>query len=85
MDADSPRSSHAVVLRPGATVLLYTDGLIERRGSDLDEGFARLVQAADGLQHRPVDRLCHELFTRLDPELTDDIAMLALRAQGGPG
>jgi serine phosphatase RsbU (regulator of sigma subunit) len=79
VEADTRRHTHAVVLRPGATVLLYTDGLVERRGSDLDAGFDRLLQAAAGLQHQPVDRLCDELFTRLDPELTDDIAMLALR------
>jgi serine phosphatase RsbU (regulator of sigma subunit) len=85
VDADARRRTHAVVLRPGATVLLYTDGLIERRGSDLDEGFGRLLQAAAGLQHQPVDRLCDEIFNRLDPELTDDIAMLALRARGRPG
>jgi serine phosphatase RsbU (regulator of sigma subunit) len=79
VEADTRRHTHAVVLRPGSTVLLYTDGLVERRGSDLDEGFDRLLRASAGLQHEPVDRLCDELFTRLDPELTDDIAMLALR------
>jgi serine phosphatase RsbU (regulator of sigma subunit) len=65
-------------------VLLYTDGLIERRRSTLDDGFARLLEAAAGLESSPVEQLCDELFARLDPELTDDIALLALRAPGGP-
>jgi serine phosphatase RsbU (regulator of sigma subunit) len=84
VDAGAPRRTHAVPLRPGATVLLYTDGLVERRSATLDEGFARLLGAAAGLARSPVDRLCDEVFARLDPELTDDIALLVLRATGGP-
>jgi serine phosphatase RsbU (regulator of sigma subunit) len=82
--ADTRRRTHAVPLRPGATVLLYTDGLIERRSATLDDGFARLLRAAAGLERSPVDDVCDELFTRLEPELTDDIALLALRATDGP-
>jgi len=82
VDAGTDRHTHAVPLRSGATVLLYTDGLIERRDATLDDGFARLLAAAAGLERLPVDSLCDELFTRLDPELTDDIAILALRARG---
>jgi PAS domain S-box-containing protein len=82
--AETRRRTHAVPLRAGGTVLLYTDGLIERRRSTLDDGFARLLEAAAGLESSPVEQLCDELFARLDPELTDDIALLALRAPGGP-
>ncbi|UGS37610.1 SpoIIE family protein phosphatase [Capillimicrobium parvum] len=48
-------------LGPGTTVVLYTDGLVERRGSTLDEGFARLrdVLAAGG--HEP-EELCEAIL-----------------------
>lgn len=40
------RHDHEVVLQPGSTVLLYTDGLVERRGASLDRGMAWLAEAA---------------------------------------
>jgi serine phosphatase RsbU (regulator of sigma subunit) len=78
---DVERHDHAVALRPGATVLLYTDGLVERRHATLDDGLRLLVGAAAHLATRPVDELCDAVIARLDPELTDDIALLALRVR----
>jgi serine phosphatase RsbU (regulator of sigma subunit) len=80
----APRRQHAVPLRPGDTVVLYTDGLIERRDATLDDGFGRLVTVAPALASRPVDELCDEILTRLHPDLTDDIALLAFRVRTGP-
>lgn len=40
------RSTTTLRLRPGATIVLYTDGLVERRGELIDEGLARLLAAA---------------------------------------
>jgi hypothetical protein len=42
--SDAPRRDHHCSLDPGSTLFLYTDGLVERRGMDLDEGTDRLVQ-----------------------------------------
>jgi Stage II sporulation protein E (SpoIIE)/GAF domain len=42
--ATAPRRDHRVTLTPGATLFLYTDGLVERRGRDLDEGTDALRQ-----------------------------------------
>jgi serine phosphatase RsbU (regulator of sigma subunit) len=81
VDAETPRRQHAVALQPGATVVLYTDGLVERRDAPLDDGLARLLTAAPDLARRPVDELCDELLDRLDPDLTDDIALLAVRVR----
>jgi serine phosphatase RsbU (regulator of sigma subunit) len=81
VDPDAPRQHHAVALRPGTTVVLYTDGLVERRDASLDEGLGRLLAAAPGLAGRPVDEVCDELLDRLDPDLTDDIALLAVRVR----
>ncbi|MFI1369065.1 SpoIIE family protein phosphatase [Streptomyces griseochromogenes] len=72
-----PSATHA--LPPGSTLLLYTDGLIEVRGSDLDSGLARLRRHALALAHDPLDTLCDRLSARMAPGSTDDIALLALR------
>jgi serine phosphatase RsbU (regulator of sigma subunit) len=69
-----------VVLDRGATVLLYTDGLIERRDADLDAGLVRLRDALVELADRPLDELLDELLERLvhgRPE--DDVALVAVR------
>ncbi|MER7894652.1 SpoIIE family protein phosphatase [Streptomyces sp. NPDC096046] len=73
------RPSAAEVLPPGSTLLLYTDGLIEIPGSDLDTGLARLRRHALALAHEPLDTLCDRLPARMPPGSTDDVALLALR------
>jgi PAS domain S-box-containing protein len=80
VDPATPRGESMVVLDRGTTVLLFTDGLIERRGGDLDEGMTRLRDAARALASRPLDELCDELVDRLvhgRPE--DDVALVAIR------
>ncbi|MFF7720099.1 SpoIIE family protein phosphatase [Streptomyces luteogriseus] len=73
------RPSAAQSLPPGSTLLLYTDGLIEIPGSDLDTGLARLRHHALALAHEPLDTLCDQLPARMPPGSTDDVALLALR------
>lgn len=51
---EAPRQ-HLVRLEPGDGVLLYTDGLVERRDESIDVGLARLVSAARRHQGRPGD------------------------------
>jgi serine phosphatase RsbU (regulator of sigma subunit) len=72
-----------VALRPGATVLLYTDGLVERRDATLDDGFDRLLAVAPDLAARPVSELCDEILVGMAPDLTDDIALLGVLACTG--
>jgi len=78
---DTPRRHHTVALSPGATVVLYTDGLVEHRDATLDDGFARLLAVAPDLAARPVSELCDEILDRMAPDLSDDIALLALRVR----
>ena len=75
------RTDHTVTLSPGDTVLLYTDGLIERRGSTLDEGTAWLVEALSGLAGRPLDELCDALLEGMAGAVPDDVAVLAVRVR----
>jgi serine phosphatase RsbU (regulator of sigma subunit)/PAS domain-containing protein len=80
VDADARRRESTAVLGTGATVLLYTDGLVERRDADLDEGLARLTAALEELADRPLEELLDELLERLvqgRPE--DDVALVAIR------
>jgi serine phosphatase RsbU (regulator of sigma subunit) len=61
-------------------VLLYTDGLIERRDADLDTGLHRLRTHLAELAGLPLQQLCDELITRLvDGKPEDDVALVAVR------
>jgi serine phosphatase RsbU (regulator of sigma subunit) len=80
VDADRPRRESVAVLDRGTTVLLYTDGLVERRDSDLDEGQARLTAALAELADRPLPELCDLLVERMvDHHPDDDVALVAVR------
>ena len=64
----------------GSTLLLYSDGLIERRDQTIDQGLANLREAAARGPHDPerlVDHVLHELVGARDRR--DDIALLATR------
>jgi PAS domain S-box-containing protein len=66
-------------LAGGATLLLFTDGLIERRGVSIQDGLTRLRDEA-ARADRDLDALCdHLLETMVRGETSDDVAMLALR------
>ncbi|MFV0128396.1 PP2C family protein-serine/threonine phosphatase [Streptomyces sp. HMX112] len=67
-----------------STLLLYTDGLIERRGESLDHGLTRLRQHAAALARESVNVFCDELLSGLAHDSTDDVALLALRLPPGP-
>ncbi|MCI2239348.1 SpoIIE family protein phosphatase [Paenibacillus sp. TRM 82003] len=74
------RGDHQAPLVPGATVLLYTDGLVERRDESLDTGLDRLLEAVADLAHLPLEEFVDALLERAVPEPGDDVAVVALRA-----
>jgi PAS domain S-box-containing protein len=74
------RTDSVVTVRPGATLLLYTDGLVEGRDLPLDDGIARLRAALTELADEPLSTLCDAVIERLRPEgLQDDVALVAIR------
>ncbi|GAB1820450.1 SpoIIE family protein phosphatase [Herbidospora sp. RD11066] len=76
----NPRTDHRRPLPPGSTLLLYSDGLIDRPGSDVDHDIALAMRLLADHQDRPLDELLHTLATRIPgPHPTDDIALLAVR------
>jgi PAS domain S-box-containing protein len=77
---DIDRVESEVTLDRGATVLLYTDGLIERRDRSLVDGMAALRDALEELGGRDLDTLCDEILARMLPEHPeDDVALVAVR------
>ena len=80
VDPRARREESVVTLDRGATVLLFTDGLIERRDADLDAGMARLREALRELADRPLQELLDEVIDRLvDGRPEDDVAIVAVR------
>jgi GAF domain-containing protein len=80
VDPDTLRRESVVTLDRDSTVLLYTDGLIERRDADLDAGLVRLRDTLMELAGRPLEELLDEVIERLvhgRPE--DDVAIVAVR------
>ncbi|MBT2415782.1 SpoIIE family protein phosphatase [Streptomyces sp. ISL-12] len=80
-------ASGSVPLAPGSTAVLYTDGLVERRNQDLDEGIAALERALAGARGTP-QVICDRLVRSagVTPEHDDDVAVLVLQhpARTGP-
>jgi PAS domain S-box-containing protein len=82
---DAARAEGVQALPSGTTLLLYTDGLIERRGEDLDVGLLSLRRAAQGHAHDDgPDALCERVLGALVGSATrgDDVALLAIAADG---
>ncbi|TXR52914.1 PP2C family protein-serine/threonine phosphatase [Quadrisphaera setariae] len=82
LQVDTRRTDHRTVLPAGATVLLYTDGLVERRGVDLSKGLVWLRSAAAGLDGASPDEVCDALLDLVGGRVDDDIALVAVRLVG---
>jgi anti-anti-sigma factor len=82
----APYTEGSRTVGPGTTLLLYTDGLVERRGETLDVGLARITEAAR--RHAAVDpeRLVQHLLADLlaDSDRPDDVAVIAARVVPPP-
>jgi PAS domain S-box-containing protein len=74
-------SQTEVALRPGDGLVLYTDGLVERRGEDIDEGIARLADVMTPLP-ASLEDACDEAVAAMgrDDGHDDDVAVLVVRA-----
>jgi serine phosphatase RsbU (regulator of sigma subunit) len=76
-----PRSGAVAALPCGSTLLLFTDGLFERRSSDLDAGREELRSLVRELSDQPLEALCDGLLAGLLGDgAEDDVAVLAVRA-----
>ncbi|MCT7351984.1 SpoIIE family protein phosphatase [Streptomyces sp. 15-116A] len=76
-----PRPEAATTFTPGATLVLYTDGLIERRREDIDVGLRRLAEAVCRHRTRDPEPLADIVLQELLPPggATDDTALVVVR------
>jgi PAS domain S-box-containing protein len=86
LDADWERSQVTTALPPGATLMLYTDGLVERRNQPLDQG---IDAAADAVAEHPQDHpddVADHVMAAMTPAAgyDDDVAVLIYRHPPAP-
>lgn len=77
LDAGSDRTDHQLVLVPGSSVLLFTDGLVERRGSDVQEGLDWLQRTVAAMPDCGLEQMCDELLALVAGYAEDDVVLLA--------
>ena len=86
IEASVEREEEGFDLAPGATLVLYTDGLVEARAMPLGNGLAKLLDVAADAPRDPnqlVDHLLEELGAT-DVGRHDDVAVLAIRLEPEP-
>jgi signal transduction histidine kinase/CheY-like chemotaxis protein/serine phosphatase RsbU (regulator of sigma subunit) len=79
--ADTPRTQHRRHLAPGTTILLYTDGLTDRPGSDVKHDLQRIAALLAAHRDQPLDNLLNAVVQIAGPRPADDIALLAIRTR----
>ena len=79
LDADAERHERTTDLPTGSSLVLYTDGLIERRDASLDAGIARVTQAVSRLGDAGAEATADAVVTAAGSSNEDDIAVLVLR------
>ncbi len=79
--AERPRPEAHLTLPARATLLFYTDGLVERRRSSLDQGIARASVLVQDGRGSTLDDLADQIMSRLAPGdgYQDDVALLLYR------
>jgi serine phosphatase RsbU (regulator of sigma subunit) len=74
------RHALAMNLDPGDSLVLITDGLVERRGEDIDEGIGRVIAAAAASAAASADELLEHILAAATPHgYDDDVTVLVLR------
>jgi serine phosphatase RsbU (regulator of sigma subunit)/anti-sigma regulatory factor (Ser/Thr protein kinase) len=84
LSADGPEEKE-IVVTPGTTLALYTDGLVERRGEDLDGRIDTLGRAiVEALTTEAADVVESVVHRMVDAQVGDDLALLLVRLQETP-
>jgi serine phosphatase RsbU (regulator of sigma subunit)/anti-sigma regulatory factor (Ser/Thr protein kinase) len=80
IDPETPRVTECATVPFGSTLLLVTDGLVERRGESLDDGLARLLAFVEERGVEDLDRLCDAIVASMVPQAaSDDVAIVVVR------
>ncbi|QYC41520.1 Stage II sporulation protein E (SpoIIE) [Nonomuraea coxensis DSM 45129] len=78
-----PRHDHRTHLEPGTVLLLYTDGLVDRPGTTVDEATAGIARVLAACRDLPLPDLLNAVAAEAGPHPDDDIALLAIRVPHG--
>ena len=84
VQSDDPRPQAVAALAAGSTLLLYTDGLVERRDEPIDAGIARVTKLLTQTIELPVDAVADAMLDKLAPAVgyDDDVAIVLYRHPG---
>jgi serine phosphatase RsbU (regulator of sigma subunit) len=75
------RTDHTVQVAPGDTLVLYTDGLVERRGGEMRRRIDDLARLLEGTHAVALDEVLESALTgMLTGAVDDDVAVVAVRA-----
>lgn len=83
---NEPRPQATQVLPPGSTLMLFTDGLVERKHESIDDGIARAADVLAQTMTSPLDTVADVVLRELAPAAgyDDDVAMVIYRHQQAP-
>ncbi|BBX44801.1 SpoIIE family protein phosphatase [Mycobacterium cookii] len=78
---NQPRPEAHATMAPRSTLLLYTDGLVERRGNSIEDGMARAAGLVGNGRSSELDDVANKLMSELEPTggYPDDVAILLYR------
>jgi serine phosphatase RsbU (regulator of sigma subunit) len=83
--AEDPREEATVSTVPGDLLVLYTDGLVERRGVSIDERLDQLATVASELAGGTVQAIADGLLAEMDTATApDDVALVVKRVPRNP-
>jgi PAS domain S-box-containing protein len=83
---NTPRPQTAQVLPSGSTLMLFTDGLVERRRESIDDGIRRAADVLAETMTLPLDAVAEAVLSALAPPAgyDDDVAMVIYRHRSAP-
>jgi PAS domain S-box-containing protein len=83
---DGPRPQASQLLPSGSTLMLFTDGLVERKYEAIDDGIARAADVLAETMKLPLDAVADAVLYELAPPAgyDDDVAMVIYRHQSAP-
>jgi anti-sigma regulatory factor (Ser/Thr protein kinase) len=83
---EGPRPQGVQMLPSGSTLMLFTDGLVERKHESIDDGIGRAADVLAETMKLPLDAVADAVLRELAPPpgYDDDVAMVIYRRQSAP-
>lgn len=75
------RRTSTIDLPPGTSVVLFSDGLVERRDAPMQDSLAWLMDVVRGRHDLTAEQLCDHVLAQLDGPAEDDVVLLVLRTE----